>query len=342
MLLAILPASAQKISVKNSTINCGRTGFDQPISATFELQNKGKRRLYIESVKPDCGCTAVEFPKEVGAGDKFTIKMTYDALQLGHFQKMAAIKSNASEEPVYLTMKGIVLTEMVDYFGEYPIGMGELLLDKNELEFDNVNKGDQPIQEIHVLNNGTQVMQPNIMHLSPYLQAEVKPEKISPGRGATISITLNSDKLRNFGLTQTNVYLAKELGEKVSHDNAIPVSAILLPDLKEFASVNKEHAPQLSISTTDIDFTDFGGKSKKTAEVNLTNTGKSTLVISSLQMFTTGLRVTLGSREIEPGKSTTLKITAHADELNQVRTRPRILMITNDPDHSKVVINIKK
>jgi hypothetical protein len=132
------------------------------------------------------------------------------------------------------------------------------------------------------------------------------------------------------------------LGEKVSHDNAIPVSAILLPDLKEFASVNKEHAPQLSISTTDIDFTDFGGKSKKTAEVNLTNTGKSTLVISSLQMFTTGLRVTLGSREIEPGKSTTLKITAHADELNQVRTRPRILMITNDPDHSKVVINIKK
>ena len=340
MLLAILPASAQKIRVKNSTINCGRTGYDQPISATFELQNKSKRRLYIESVKPDCGCTAVEFPKEVGAGDKFTIKMTYDALQLGHFQKMAAIKSNASEEPVYLTMKGIVLTEMVDYFGEYPIGMGELLLDKNELEFDNVNKGDQPIQEIHVLNNGTQVMQPNIMHLPPYLQAEVKPEKIAPGRGATISITLNSDKLRNFGLTQTNVYLAKELGEKVSHDNAIPVSAILLPDLKEFASVNKEQAPQLSISTTDIDFTDFGGKSKKTAEVNLTNTGKSTLVISSLQMFTTGLRVTLGSREIESGKSTTLKITAHADELNPVRTRPRILMITNDPDQGKIVINI--
>ena len=62
MLLAMLPASAQKISVTNATVNAGRTGFQQPITATFELRNKSKRKLEIESVKPDCGCTAVEYP----------------------------------------------------------------------------------------------------------------------------------------------------------------------------------------------------------------------------------------------------------------------------------------
>ena len=72
----------------------------------------------------------------------------------------------------------------------------------------------------------------------------------------------------------------------------------------------------------------------------LLNTGQSTLTISSLQMFTAGLKVTLGKRELAPGQSTTLKITGYADELSKVRTRPRILMITNDPDHSKVVVNI--
>ena len=79
--LLFLPsvASAQKLAVAKSVIECGRTGFKQPVTATFELKNKGHRRLYIESVKPDCGCTDVEFPKEVGAGDKFTIKLTYDA-----------------------------------------------------------------------------------------------------------------------------------------------------------------------------------------------------------------------------------------------------------------------
>ncbi len=115
----------------------------------------------------------------------------------------------------------------------------------------------------------------------------------------------------------------------------------MLPDLSAFANVNKEQAPQLQMSTTDIDFTSFDNKSKKTVDVTLQNTGHSTLVISSLQMFTSGLKVTLGSREINPGQSTTLKITGIASDLKNVRKRPRILMITNDPDHSKVVINIK-
>jgi hypothetical protein len=342
MAAVLLPAAAQKLTVENTTVNCGRTGFEQPVTATFELRNKSMKRLVIESVKPDCGCTAVEFPKEVGAGDKFTIKMTYDARQLGHFHKMAAIKSNGSKKPVYLTMTGVVLPEVLDYTGDYPYAMGDLLLDKTELEYDDVNKGDTPIQEIHVMNYGTTKMTPNVMHLPPYLSAIVKPETIAPGRSATITVMLNSEKLRDYGLTQTNVHIAKQLGEKVSADNEMSVSTILLPDLKEYDAVNKAEAPHLQISATDIDFTDFGGKAKKTADITLLNTGRSPLTISSLQMFTSGLKVTLGKRQIAPGQSTVLKVTGFADELAKLRTRPRILMITNDPDHAKIVINIKK
>lgn len=343
-LFAFLPstATAQKLTVTNTTVNCGRTGYQQPVTATFELRNKGLRRLVIESVKPDCGCTAVEFPKEVGVGDKFTIKMTYDARQLGHFHKMAAVKSNGSKNPVYLTMTGVVLAEMLDYTGDYPVTMGDLLLDKSDLEYDDVNKGDTPVQEIHILNNGTTKMTPNVMHLPPYLSAIVKPETLAPGRSGTISVMLDSEKLRDYGLTQTSVYIAKQLGEKVSTDNEMGVSAILLPDLKDFDAAKKDLAPQLQISATDIDFTNFGGKAKKTADITLVNTGRSALNISSLQMFTGGLKVTLGKRTIDPGQSTTLKVTGYADDLSKVRTRPRILMITNDPDHSKVVITIKK
>lgn len=339
--LFISEAHAQRLTVENAIVECGRTGFEQPITATFELKNKGRKRLVIESVKPDCGCTAVEYPKEVGAGDKFKITMTYDARQLGHFHKMAAVKSNGSKTPVYLTMKGIVIPEMVDYRGNYPLAMGELLLDKNELEFDDVNKGDAPMQEIHIFNNGSQTMQPNVMHLPPYLSATVVPEKLAPNRGATITVTLHSDKLRDYGLTQTSVYLAKHLGDKVKQENAIGVSTILLPDLKDFQSINKDQAPQLQMSATDVDFTDFGGKAKKTATVSLQNVGMTVLKISSLQLFTEGLKVTLGKSELEPGQSTNLKITGIAEDLAKVRTRPRILMITNDPDHAKIVVNIR-
>lgn len=337
---SLFSATAQKLVVEKPILECGRTGFLQPVTATFDLKNKG-RKIFIESVRPDCGCTAVEFPREVGAGDKFTIKMTYDARQLGHFQKSAAVMVKGASKPIYLTMRGIVLTEVQDYTGSYPLSMGALLLDLDVLEFDDVNKGDTPIQEIHILNNGTDRMEPRLMHLPPYLDATVKPESLEPGKSGTITVTLVSDKLRDYGLTKTQVYLAQQLGEKVSADNAVDVSVTLLPDLSQFEGVSRAQAPKLQISETDLDFTDFGGKEKKTVDVQLMNTGASTLVISSMQMYTGGLKVTLGKQQIEPGQFTTLRIVGFSKELEKVKGRPRILMITNDPDHPKVTINIK-
>ena len=340
---ALIPSAAfaQKLEITSQMIECGRTGYQQPVTATFELKNKG-RKLTIESVHPDCGCTTVNYPREVGAGEKFTISMTYDARQLGHFQKSAALMVKGGKKPVYLTMRGVVLKDYHDYSGSYPLAMGTLLLDLDVLEFDDVNKGDTPMQEIHILNNSTETMNPRLLHLPSYLDATVRPETLQPGQSGTITVTLQSDKLRDYGLTKTQVFLAQQLGEKVSADKAMDVSVTLLPDLSQFAGVSRAQAPQLHISATDLDFTDFGGKDKKTTDVLLTNTGASTLVISTMQMYTGGLKVTLGKQRIEPGQNTTLRIIGYAQELAKVKSRPRILMITNDPDHPKVVINIKK
>jgi hypothetical protein len=84
----------------------------------------------------------------------------------------------------------------------------------------------------------------------------------------------------------------------------------------------------------------FDGKAKRKAEIQISNIGRTPLNISSLQMFTTGLEISLGKRTLQTGESTKLKITAERDELKKARTKPRILMITNDPDKSKVVITI--
>ena len=68
--------------------------------------------------------------------------------------------------------------------------------------------------------------------------------------------------------------------------------------------------------------------------------GKSLLKISSIQMFTSGVKLILGKRELKPGESTKLKVMADCDELQKARQTPRILMITNDPEQAKVTIDI--
>ena len=329
-------AQAQRLSVAKPTVDVGRTGYEMPVTATFELRNKGLRKLVIHDVKADCYCTKVDFPKEeIGVGDKFTIRMTYDARQLGHFNKQAAILSNGSKNPVYITMTGVVLTDLKNWSGSYPYDYNGLLGTINNLEFDNVNKGEQRTFEMLVMNNGTQAMRPNVLHLPAYLTAKAYPETLAPGHSGKVLFTLHSEKIHNYGLTQTSVYLAQELGEKVNSSTEIPVSAVLLPSVVQTAN-----APVLELSDTTLNL-DLGKRSKASGEIVLTNKGLSRLDISSLQMFTRGLKVTLGKSRLLPGESTRLKITAVAAELKKARSLPRVLMITNDPKLSKVVITIR-
>ena len=340
LMLTVLSASAQKLIAEKTVIDVGKTGFQQPVTAVFEFQNKGVHRLKIESVQPDCNCTAVEYPKTViGKGEKFQVKMIYDARMLGHFDKQAAIMTNATKTPVYIRMKGVVSADYQDYSGDYPIEMGNMRVDKNELEFDNVNKGEQPIEQIHVYNNGSSLMRPYIMHLPSWLSATVAPEEIRPGRTATISVTLNSQNVSDYGLTQSSIYLAANPGDKATKENLIGVSAVLLPSFQQMSSQQKQYAPKMYLSKEQVDIV-FDGKAKRKAEIQISNIGRTPLNISSLQMFTTGLEISLGKRTLQTGESTKLKITAERDELKKARTKPRILMITNDPDKSKVVITI--
>lgn len=336
-----LPIAAQKMTISQQTVDCGKSAFMVPVTAKFEVKNKSLRRLTITDLKPDCGCTKATIAKRgLGPGEKTTIELTYDGRMLGHYVKQVGVYTNADEQPVYLTMKGVVLAELKDYSGSYPYAMGELLSDLNVLEFDDVNKGDQPQQILHILNNSTTEMTPNMQHLPPYLTAEVAPQKLRPGQQGQITVTLNSSLIHDFGLTQTSVYMASQLGEKVQADNEVPVSIVLLPDLKSFDGKNRQYAPKIQLSAEEVTLGMVDGKKRKSETIVITNKGRLALDISSLRMFTAGLELTLGKRTLQPGEQTKLKITADRDKLLKSKTRPRILMITNDPDKAKVIIPI--
>ena len=339
--LATTTAQAQKLAVTKTTIDAGKTGYEVPITATFELRNKDSKPLIIKEVKPDCGCTTVDYPTQpIGGKKKFTITMTYDARMLGHFTKQVAIYSNATEKPVYLQMKGIVLEEVQNFTNKYPYEFQGLQADVNNLEFDDVKKGDHPEAVIHIANNTENTVVPNMLHLPPYLTAIVTPEHLAPGRVGKISLTLNSEKVTNYGLTQSSVFLAKKLGEKVDSDIELPVSVVLLPDVDVYSGDMKKYAPKLHTSADSLNIGLHNGKKLKSGTIVITNNGRTALNISSLQMFTKGLKVTLDKRELQPGEQAKLKVKGDRNLLLKAKSKPRILMITNDPDHAKVVIRI--
>ena len=341
--LLAVSASAQKISTQSEIVDCGQVVFRKPVTAEFLMKNEGSKPLIIHQVYKSCGCTEVVYPKNsVAPGDSFLVKAVYDAKQMGTFHKQICLYSNASEEPFILSMRGRVVSNVVDFAGPYDELLGELKSDAQEVEFDDVNRGDRPVQRIHIFNPTDRMMEPVVMHLPNYLQAQVSPSKVAPHHSAVVVLGLDSKKLRDLGLNQTSIYLGERPGDKIAPEKEIVVSAVLLPDFDKLTTEQKAKAPKLEISTTELNLGSFNGKKKLKGLVTLTNKGKSELEIRSMQMFTMGLQVNLKKSKIEPGETVKMKVTAVAAELKKSRVKtPRILMITNDPDQAKVVVKIK-
>ena len=68
--------AAQRLIAEKLTVDVGKTGYEQPVTAVFNFRNKSSRKLRIVSVRPDCNCTVVDYPKG-DIADKFQVKMTW-------------------------------------------------------------------------------------------------------------------------------------------------------------------------------------------------------------------------------------------------------------------------
>lgn len=339
--LMSLGASAQKIEAVNKIVDCGQITYQSPTTAEFEVKNKSNKPIHIVDVRTSCGCTEVDYPKgEIPVDGKFTVRVTYDAQTMGHFDKLVDIYDDASNRPLMLRMRGRVVREIVDFGGQYDYQLGKVQADCNDVEFDDVNRGERPQKKIHIRNTTDETVQPVVMHLPNYLLADVSPSKIAPGHSGIVTLTLDSRNLKEMGLTQTSVFLGAFPGDRVSHEKEISVSAVLLPKFDNLTAKQLANAPKLSLSTTQLDLGEFGDKKKLKGEVVIRNDGKSTLNIKNLQMFTVGLQVSLNKQKLQPGESAKLKVTAEKRLLKTARSKPRVLMITNDPNMPKVTINI--
>lgn len=340
--LAVSLWAQPQFSVNHEVANLGEVSFQLPRRVSFSVTNKGNQPLVIKQVTPSCGCTTVNWPRTaIAPGESGEITAMYDAAMLGVFQKELEVYTNASDEPVYLHLQGRVVAEASDYSGTFPIDLGAVRINTNVIEFDDVNKGDSPAAEIQVVNMGRKSYKPELMHLPPYLTARYFPETLAGGRIGKIVLTLDSKRLMRMGLTQTSLYLARFMGDKVGDENEISVSAVLLPDFSKLTARQLEQAPVMALSADSIDLGSLDGKKKVSGVVTIKNEGEKPLSVRSVQVFSNALNVSLGNRTVAPGKTTKLKITVVGKYLEKSKNRPRVLLITDDPKHPKAIVTVQ-
>lgn len=321
----------------------GQIEWKRPVTVQYTVTNTGNEPLVLSEVEPDCACTDVRWTKTpIAPGEKGTVDVTFDAEALGHFQKSVAIFTNAAPHLVYLKFDGEVVIEISDFTRTHPYQIGQIRIDRNEIDFPDVQRGEHPVMYLSVVNLSDKPYEPVLMHLPSYLTMESNPGVLQQGERGTVKLTLNSEKLTDLGLTQSSVYLSRFLGDKVGEENEISVSAVLLPDFSNLTEAERLNAPVISFSADSIDLSQMLARKKRAhQDITLTNTGRSPLQINKLQVFHPAVNVRLKKTVLAPGESTRLRVSVTKRNIGKHRRHLRLLLITNDPTHPKVTINIK-
>ena len=112
------PKKTEVVTAKNGPVakfdqtenNFGEIPQGTPKGAEFKLTNTGNEPLIIESAQPSCGCTNLKYEKDpILPGKTVAITATYNAANPGQFAKTITVKTNASDQPIILTIKGTVV-----------------------------------------------------------------------------------------------------------------------------------------------------------------------------------------------------------------------------------------
>ncbi len=103
-------APKAEIAFDKTTHDFGTIWDGVPVEYSFEFTNKGKAPLILSNVQPSCGCTAPSWPREpIMPGQKAKIIVVYSAgAYRNAFSKTITVTSNASNNSLVLTIKGVV------------------------------------------------------------------------------------------------------------------------------------------------------------------------------------------------------------------------------------------
>jgi hypothetical protein len=78
--VAAVPGALTKIEWIDSAKNLGKINEGQKLQISFRFKNAGDKPLVIQSVRPGCGCTVADYPKEpIAPGKEAAITGSFDS-----------------------------------------------------------------------------------------------------------------------------------------------------------------------------------------------------------------------------------------------------------------------
>lgn len=97
------------IEWEETIIDLGKIKYREAQEVVFKMKNKSNRPILITNSETSCGCTDAEYPhKPIAPGETVEISVTYEADDIGTFNKTITLTMNIEDSRQELHIMGEV------------------------------------------------------------------------------------------------------------------------------------------------------------------------------------------------------------------------------------------
>ena len=309
------------------------------VDAVFLLVNDCDKPIRIIDARATCGCTIPEYSKsDIAPGDTASLKVTYAATgRPGKFEKNVYVKtSDAPSVQQTLTISGVVIGASATIRSRFPADAGKIKLQSNSAGFGEVKRGKFKTVFISMYTQSPDSLAPVIENLPDYIDVQITPPIVAPGQQSQIALTINSQKVPDWGITDDSFTFRSAPGEEPMK---MDFFTIIVEDFSKLTPGQMQNAPECSITPQKIDLDTIS--SPQTVEFTVTNSGKSTLTVRRLQVVDPVIsEAKISSEKIKPGKKAKITVTIDPATAESDFINARLSLITNDPNNPLTVVRV--
>jgi hypothetical protein len=197
--------------------------------------------------------------------------------------------------------------------------------------------GANETKELELVNDTNEPIEVGFRTVPKHLTAKVEPSTIPANGSGKLIVTYNSSETKTYGFASHRIYLS--INGSNDYKNSVGVSASIEEDFSNLTPEQLANAPVANFDPKTFDFGEMKQGEKKTHTFNLTNDGKSELLIRRVRSSCGCTAVAPSTKVIAPGESAPIKVTFDSRG-KRGRQSKSITVITNDPKTPSTILRI--
>jgi len=341
LLLIAFGLSAQpRLAFEKTQHDFGRVDEnDGKVSYDFTFRNTGTTALVIQDVRTTCDCTAPDWSKQpIPPGGTGFVRVEYDVRgRPGAINSNVTVHSNSAPPTANLRITGEVIP-IERRPEEFRHAAGTIRLDNMHVSFNRIFTHERLTRVITALNPGPDPARISFVDLPAHITAEVNPATIRQGERAIIRVTYDAARKSDWGFVSDRIGMI--LNDNRANVHNLTVTATIEEDFSRWTAAQLQNAPSVSVDQQVINAGQIKRGEKKTYNVRLTNTGRSSLAIRKVDTNANQLLSVDAPKEINAGASANMTVTfdsaGQSGEQNRTFT-----LITNDPRNAQITLRLR-